>query len=105
MEKRYKFRQINELTGLFVIVVVALVVAVAMFSGHSQKWFERKFTLDVLLPEQGALALRRGDDLFILGVSAGRVDDSVVADNGGMTARVKIRRDFERFVRADSTAG
>lgn len=104
MEKRYKFRQVNELTGVFVIGVVVLVVAVAVFSGYSQRWFERKFTFDVVLPEQGALGLRRGDDLFIMGVSAGRVHDIIVGEEGGMTARVKIRRDFERFVRVDSTA-
>jgi phospholipid/cholesterol/gamma-HCH transport system substrate-binding protein len=104
IEKRYKFARVNELTGAFVIGVVALVIAGAVFTGHSQRWFEKKFKLDVLLPEQGALGLRRGDELFILGVSAGKVDDIIVAENGRMTARMKIRRDFERFVRSDSTA-
>jgi len=41
MEKRFKFRHVNELTGLFVLGVVALVVAVVIFSGHSQRWFAR----------------------------------------------------------------
>jgi phospholipid/cholesterol/gamma-HCH transport system substrate-binding protein len=104
METRYKFRHVNELTGLFVLGVLALVLAGAVFSGHSQRWFSRKYTFDVLLPEQGASGLRRGDEAFILGVSAGLVDDIRVGDDGRMTARVKIRRDFERFVRVDSTA-
>jgi phospholipid/cholesterol/gamma-HCH transport system substrate-binding protein len=104
METRFKFRHVNELTGLLVLGVLALVLAGVIFSGHSQRWFARKYAFDVLLPEEGALGLRRGDEVFILGVSAGLVDDISVGNDGRMTAHVKIRRDFERFVRADSTA-
>ena len=104
MEKRFKFRYVNELTGLLVLGVLALVLVGVIFSGHSQRWFARKYSFDVLLPEQGAAGLRRGDEVFVLGVSAGLVDDISVGDDGRMTAGVKIRRDFERFVRADSTA-
>ncbi len=104
MEKRFKFRHVNELTGFFVLGVLALVLAGVILSGHSQRWFERKYTFDVLLPEGGASGLRRGDDVFILGVSAGLVADISVGDDGRMTAQVKTRRDFERFVRVDSTA-
>jgi phospholipid/cholesterol/gamma-HCH transport system substrate-binding protein len=104
MEKRFKFRHVNELTGLFVLAVAALVVAGVIFSGHSQRWFARKYAFDVLLPESGTSGLRRGDEVFILGVSAGLVDDIIVGDDGRMKARVKIRRDFARFVQTDSTA-
>jgi phospholipid/cholesterol/gamma-HCH transport system substrate-binding protein len=104
METRFKFRHVNELTGLLVLGVLALVLAGVIFSGHSQRWFARKYTFDVLLPEEGALGLRHGDEVFVLGVSAGLVDDISVGNDGRMTASVKIRRDFERFVRADSTA-
>jgi phospholipid/cholesterol/gamma-HCH transport system substrate-binding protein len=104
MEKRFKFRNINELNGLLVLCVLALVLAGVIFSGHSQRWFSSKYTFDVLLPEEGASGLRTGADIFILGVSAGLVDDIIVGDDGRMRARVKIRRDFARFVRTDSTA-
>ena len=104
MEERFKFRHSNELIGIFVLAVAALVVAGVIFSGHSQRWFARKFAFDVLLPEAGTSGLRRGDEVFILGVSAGLVDDIVVKEDGRMKARVKIRREFERFVRADSRA-
>lgn len=104
MEKRFKFRNVNEMNGLLVLSVLALVLAGVIFSGHSQRWFSRKYTFDVLLPKEGALGLRPGADVFILGVSVGFVDDITVGDDGRMRARVKIRRDFERFVRTDSTA-
>jgi phospholipid/cholesterol/gamma-HCH transport system substrate-binding protein len=101
---RYKFRHVNELVGVFVIAVAALVIAGVLFSGHSQRWFARRFSFDVLLPQAGTSGLRRGDEVFILGVSAGLVDDVIVKEDGRVKARVKMRHDFERFVRADSTA-
>lgn len=104
MEKRFKFRNVNELNGLLVLSVLALVLAGVIFSGHSQRWFSSKYTFDVLLPEQGASGLRTGADVFTLGVSAGLVDDIIVGDDGRVRARVKIRHDFARFVRTDSTA-
>ena len=104
MQNRFKFRYVNELTGLFVLAVCALVIAGIVFSGHSQRWFSRKYGFDVLLPEAGTSGLRRGDEVFILGVSAGLVNDVVVGDDGRMKAHVNIRRDFERFIRVDSTA-
>jgi len=104
MQTRFRFRHVNELTGLFVIAVFALVVAGLVFSGHSQRWFSRKYSFHVLLPEAGTSGLRRGDEVMILGVSAGLVDDIIVGDDGRMKARVQIRRDFERFVRVDSNA-
>ncbi|HWV99767.1 MAG TPA: MlaD family protein [Candidatus Acidoferrum sp.] len=104
MEKRFKFRHVNELTGLFVLAVLALVIAGAVFSGHSQRWFARKYAFDVLLPEAGAFGLRPGNDVFIAGVSVGWVDDVLPVNDGRMKARVKVRGDFGRFVRVDSTA-
>jgi phospholipid/cholesterol/gamma-HCH transport system substrate-binding protein len=104
MQARFKFRHVNEVVGVFVIAVVALVIVGVIFSSHSQRWFARKFGFDVLLPQAGTSGLRRGDEVFILGVSAGLVDDVIVKDDGRVKARVKMRRDFERFVRVDSTA-
>jgi phospholipid/cholesterol/gamma-HCH transport system substrate-binding protein len=104
MRNRFEFRQINEFTGFLVLAVLALVILGVIFSAHSQQWFSRKYSFDVLLPEQGALGLRSGADVIVLGVSAGVVGEISVDDDGRMTAHVKIRRDFARFLRADSTA-
>lgn len=104
MEERFRFRHVNTLTGSFVLVVLALVLAGIVFSGHSQRWFSRKHIFDVRLPTKGASGLNRGSGVFILGVAVGSVDDINVGDDGLMRARVKIRGDFERFVRVDSIA-
>ncbi|MHB8522048.1 MAG: MlaD family protein [Limisphaerales bacterium] len=104
MKKGFKFRHVNELTGLFVLIVVVLAVAAVIFSGHSQRLFARKYTFHVRLPEAGAFGLRRGDEVFLLGVAVGWVDDILPVNDGRMKARIKIRRDFEQFVRVDSTA-
>jgi phospholipid/cholesterol/gamma-HCH transport system substrate-binding protein len=104
MQTRYKFRHVNEFVGVFVIAVVVLVIAGVVFSSHSQRWFARKFSFDVLLPQAGTSGLRRGDEVFVLGVSAGLVEDVIVKDDGRVKARVTMRHDFERFVRVDSSA-
>jgi len=104
MQNRFHFRHVNELTGLLVLGVMALVLVGIVFSEHSQRWFALKYGFGVRLPEEGALGLRRGDEVVILGVSVGLVDEISVGEDGRMTADVKIRRDFARFVRADSTA-
>jgi phospholipid/cholesterol/gamma-HCH transport system substrate-binding protein len=84
--------------------VLALVVAGVIFTGHSHRWFTRKYAFDVLLPESGAFGLRRGDEVFIAGVSVGLVDNILVGQDRRMKAHLKVRSDFERFVRTDSTA-
>jgi len=104
METRFKFRHVNEVTGLFVVAVLALVVAGVILSGHSQRWFARKYAFDVLLPEAGAFGLRRGGEVFISGVAVGWVDDVFPVNDSRLKARVKVRGDFGRFVRVDSTA-
>jgi len=104
MEKRFKFRHVNELTGLFVLGVLVLVIAGVLLSARSQRWFSRTYQFDVLLPEKGSFGLSRGSEIYILGVSAGSVYGIDVGDDGRIRAHAKVRSDFQRFVRADSVA-
>jgi phospholipid/cholesterol/gamma-HCH transport system substrate-binding protein len=100
----FKFRRVNEITGTFVLVVVAVLIAAVVWTGHSQRWFKSRVTLRIVLPEAGAAGIRQGSDVFVLGTLVGSVSDVVVDETGRMEAQTNIRRDFFRFVRADSSA-
>jgi phospholipid/cholesterol/gamma-HCH transport system substrate-binding protein len=104
MEERFKFRRVDEITGTFVLVVVALLIAAVVWTGHSQRWFKSRVTLQIVLPEAGAAGIRQGSEVYFLGTLVGSVSDVIVDTTGHMEAQANIRRDFFRFVRADSSA-
>ncbi len=104
MEERFKFRRVNEITGAFVLVVVAVLIAAVVWTGHSQRWFKSRVTLRIVLPEAGAAGIRQGSEVYFLGTLVGSVSDVIVDTTGRMEAEANIRRDFFRFVRADSSA-
>src|SRR6185369_241564 len=102
--QRFKFRRVNELTGTFVLIVIAVLIAAVVWTGRSQRWFKSNVTLRIVLPETGAAGIRQGSEVYFLGTLVGAVSDVVVDTTGRMAARANIRRDFFRFVRADSSA-
>ncbi len=104
MTDRFKFKRVNEITGTFVLIVVAVLIAVVVWAGHSQRWFKSRVTLGIVLPEAGAAGIRQGSEVYFLGTLVGSVSDVIVDTTGRMEAEVNIRRDFFRFVRADSSA-
>jgi phospholipid/cholesterol/gamma-HCH transport system substrate-binding protein len=104
MTDRFKFQRVNEITGTFVLVVVAVLIATVMWAGHSQRWFKSRVTLRIVLPEAGAAGIRQGSEVYFLGTLVGSVSDVVVDETGRMEAEANIRHDFFRFVRADSSA-
>ena len=104
MEERFKFRRVNEITGTFVLVVVAVLIAAVVWTGHSQRWFKSRVTLRIVLPEAGAAGIREGSEVYFLGTLVGSVSDVEVEPTGRMEAEANIRRDFFRFVRVDSSA-
>lgn len=104
MEERFKFRRVNEITGTFVLIVIAVLVAAVVWTGHSQRWFKSRVTLRIVLPKAGAAGIRQGSEVYFLGTLVGSVSDVIVDTTGRMEAEADIRRDFLRFVRADSSA-
>ena len=103
-EGRFKFRRVNEITGTFVLVIVAVLIAVVVWTGRSQRWFKSNVPLRIVLPEAGAAGIRQGSEVYFLGTLVGSVSDVVADEQGRMEARAKIRRDFFLFVRTDSSA-
>ena len=104
MEERFKFRRVKEITGTFVLVVVAGLITAVVWTGRSQRWFRSNVTLRIVLPEAGAAGIRQGSEVYFLGTRVGTVSDVIVDATGRMEAQANIRRDFFRFVRADSSA-
>jgi phospholipid/cholesterol/gamma-HCH transport system substrate-binding protein len=104
MDQRFQFRRVNEITGTFVLVVVAVLIAAVVWTGRNQRWFRSNVTLRIVLPEAGAAGIRQGSEVYFLGTLVGTVSDVVVHENGRMEAQASIRHDFFLFVRADSSA-
>jgi phospholipid/cholesterol/gamma-HCH transport system substrate-binding protein len=104
MEERFKFRHVHAITGTFVLVVLGVLIAALVLAGRSQRWFIGNVTLRVILPEEGAAGIRQGSEVYFLGTLMGTVSDVSANPAGRMEAQVNIRRDFFRFVRADSSA-
>jgi phospholipid/cholesterol/gamma-HCH transport system substrate-binding protein len=104
LEPRFKFRRVNEITGTFVLVVVALLIAAVAWTGRSQRWFRSNVNLRIVLPADGAAGIRQGSEVYFLGTLVGSVSDVIVQTTGRMEAQASIRYDFFQFVRADSSA-
>ncbi len=102
--QRFKFRRVNEITGAFVLLILAVLVAAVVWTGRSQRWFKSSVTLRIMLPEAGAAGIRDGSEVYFLGTLVGSVSSISVAATGRMEAEATIRRDFFRFVRTDSSA-
>jgi phospholipid/cholesterol/gamma-HCH transport system substrate-binding protein len=103
-KQHFKFRHVNEITGTFVILIVLALIAAVVWMGHSQRWFKSRVPLRIVLPEAGAAGIRQGSEVYFLGTLVGSVSDVMVDPAGHMEAEAKIRRDFFRFVRVDSSA-
>ncbi len=103
-EKAFRLRRVNEITGTFVLLVVAALIVGVVWTGHSQRWFRGTVMLRIILPEAGAAGIRQGSEVYFLGTRVGSVYDVLVDSKGRMEARASIRRDFFLFVRADSSA-
>lgn len=104
MARPFKFRYVNEITGVFVLAAVLLVVVGIILAGHAQRWFEPVHRLNLIFPPEGSFDLQKGAEVRILGALVGAVETISVAEDGSMTGQITIRGNFIRFVRSDSKA-
>jgi phospholipid/cholesterol/gamma-HCH transport system substrate-binding protein len=95
---------VNELTGVFVLAIVTLLVVGVVLAGRAQHWFEPVYKLRILFPPEGSFGLQKGAEIDILGTPVGTVDQIEVAENDRLEAVLKIQGDFVRFIRTDSVA-
>jgi len=104
MAKRFRFRHVNEVAGTFVILTMVATIVLLFFAAREQHWFEPKYKVRTVLPEEGSYGLRIGADVQLLHAIAGRVQEITINDKGRLEAVFSIRREFFQFVREDSVA-
>ena len=73
MQKPFKFRFVNEISGAFVLVVAILLLAGIVVSGQIQGWFEPHRVFEVTLPDIGTQGIRAGSEVRVVGSKAGTV--------------------------------
>ena len=104
MKKPFKFRYVNQIVGVFVLLVAGVLIAAIVLTGRAQGWFEPTYELRAVFPEEGTMGLRRGSEVRVLETPAGMVQDIVPREDGSMEAVISIRGRFAIYVRQDSMA-
>ncbi|MDZ4198015.1 MAG: MlaD family protein [Kiritimatiellia bacterium] len=104
MNPSVRFRHVHEITGIFVLLAVLLLVAGVLAAGRAQRWFERQEELRTRFPAEGTFGLQPGAEVHILGTPVGTVRTITVDDQGAMEGLFRIRGEFARFIRTDSVA-
>ena len=102
--KRFTHRYVNQITGVFVLLVLLILGAGIYMAGRTQHWFERTITINLLLPDDGCYGLKPGAVVMIMGTEAGAVTHIHIRSDDRMTASMTVRQDFVRFVGTDSRA-
>src|SRR6478736_1659617 len=82
-KERFRFRRVNEITGVFVLLIVAVLIAAVVWADRSQRWFKSNVTLRIVLPEGGAAGIRQGSEVYFLGTLVGSVSYVTAPDAKG----------------------
>lgn len=105
MGQPFKFRFVNEITGIFVLLCVAAMVAGIFLAGRAQGLFEPKLTLRTLLTaKEGSYGLREGTEVQILDTTAGTVKSVLPTASGQIEAVFVVKGSFRSFIRTSSKA-
>ena len=88
MDQPFKFRFVNEITGVFVLLCAAAMIVGVFLAGRAQGLFEPKLTLRTLLSaKEGSFGLREGTEVRILDTAAGTVKPSRTMKIPGTSSR------------------
>lgn len=99
-----RLRNADEWVGLVVLVAIGLFVAAVLHAAVLRDWFNPAGTLRLVLPEAGLSGLAAGADVQVLGTVAGHIDRIVIDPKAGIYAEASIDRQWEDYIRRDSTA-
>ena len=67
MNQPFKFRNVNQIVGLFVVLALLLLVTGIVLAGKAQRWFQPSLELRVRFPAEGTLGVEKGAKIVILG--------------------------------------
>ena len=105
MKDNFKFRYVNEITGMLVLGAVALLVAGIYCAGRAQGWFEKELVAYLAFaPGKGTLGLQEGAQIRILDTVAGRVGKIIPRENGSIEAKLQIKGSFQKLLHQDAVA-
>lgn len=105
MDRAFKFRHASELSGILVLVALALLVAGIATASRVQGWFEGTFELKtVFRTEEGAFGLQEGAEVMIRNTVAGRVGKLEPTAEGFITTKFRIKSRYQPFVSKNSVA-
>lgn len=105
MAEPFKFRYVNQIAGVFVLLALGLLAAAVFMAGRAQGLFEQKLRLKAeFSTSEGSFGLQKGAEIRILDTYAGNVGDLVPNDQGVIQAAFIVKGGFHRFIRSDSKA-
>ncbi|MDD5678707.1 MAG: MlaD family protein [Kiritimatiellae bacterium] len=105
MDKTFKFRFVNEITGVFVLLAITVLIAGIFLAGRAQGLFEPKFRLHaVFQAEEGSYGLKKGSEVRSGDTVAGSVIRINPTTNGMIEATFELKASFHGFVRTNSVA-
>jgi len=105
MDQTFKFRFVNEITGVFVLLAIAVLIAGIFLAGRAQGLFEPKFRLHaVFQAEEGTYGLKKGSEVRIRDTAAGSVIRINPTADNTIEATFELKASFHGFVRTNSVA-
>ncbi|MCA1810159.1 MAG: MlaD family protein [Kiritimatiellia bacterium] len=105
MNMAFKFRFVNEITGIFVMLALLALAAGVFLAGRAQGLFEPTFQLHtVFTTDEGSFGLKRGAEVRIRDTTAGSVIRVEPDAEGNIQATFQIKENFHGFVRTSSRA-
>ncbi len=105
MNTAFKFRYVNEITGVFVLLAAAALAAGIFFAGRAQGLFEPTFHLRAQFStDAGSFGLKRGAEVRIRDTAAGSVIRLEPDAEGNILGTFEIKESFHGFVRTSSRA-
>jgi len=101
----FKFRFVNEITGAFVLLAIAVLIAGIFLAGRAQGLFEPTFRLHtVFQAEEGTYGLKKGSEVRIRNTAAGSVIRIRPTAEGTIESTFEMKESFHGFVRTNSVA-